>query len=84
MAPNQILAFEHETTGWPEGCKTDQIRRRYGIRPARYAQTLNAVLDSRAGLEANPVERVPAATTTGGTRGATGVLGAVPIPLRQI
>lgn len=50
----QILAFEHRW--WRNaGAKEQAIRDEFGLSPTRYYQLLNALLDERGALEAQPV-----------------------------
>ncbi|MFJ2094609.1 DUF3263 domain-containing protein [Streptomyces sp. NPDC087901] len=49
-----VLAVERQSWAGP-GAKERAIRERLGISPTRYYQLLNALLDDRRALEADPV-----------------------------
>ncbi|MFF2957858.1 MULTISPECIES: DUF3263 domain-containing protein [unclassified Streptomyces] len=49
-----VLAVERQSWAGP-GAKDRAIRERLGISPTRYYQLLNALLDDRRALEADPV-----------------------------
>lgn len=49
-----VLAVERQSWTGP-GAKERAIRERLGISPTRYYQLLNALLDDRRALEADPV-----------------------------
>ncbi|MFJ6463997.1 DUF3263 domain-containing protein [Streptomyces sp. NPDC091387] len=49
-----VLAVERQSWAGP-GAKEREIRERLGISPTRYYQLLNALLDDRRALEADPV-----------------------------
>ncbi len=54
MTPAELLTFEkqHRKHG---GFKEEQIRARFNIPPARYYQLLDAMIDSREGIQFDPV-----------------------------
>jgi GrpB-like predicted nucleotidyltransferase (UPF0157 family) len=51
----EILAFERR---WPRhvGAKEEAIRVTFGLRPSRYYQLLNVVIDKPAALQAEPMQ----------------------------
>ena len=54
MTPEALLQFEHEHPGHKPG-KEEEIRRRFGVSPARYYQRLNRVAKSLEGIRADPI-----------------------------